>query len=66
MFTRMMSILLASIYRHSKNPSNLSTEEMGSVFEQNEEFARWWKKWVGRVQSSRAHARNFTETSTGA
>jgi hypothetical protein len=32
------------------------------VFEQNEEFAKWWGKWVRRLQRSRANARESTLT----
>jgi hypothetical protein len=66
MFTRMVSMRSPLILRHSKNLSNLSTEGMGPAFEQNEEFAKWWERWVRRIQGSRANGRKFTLTSQDA
>jgi len=33
---------------------------MRPVLEQNEEFAKWWGQWVGRVRGLRANARKVT------
>ena len=68
MFTRIVSMRAPSplIARHRRNPSNPSTEGMGSVIEQNEEFAKWWEQRMGRVQGSRVNARKFTLTPTDA
>jgi hypothetical protein len=60
MVTRMVSMRSPLIVRHSRNPSNLSTEGMVSASEQNEEFAKWWEQWVRRIQQTRANARKFT------
>ena len=56
----MFTMRLPLIVRHSRNPSNLSTEEMGSAFEQNKEFTKWWEQWVRRLQWGSANARIFT------
>ena len=66
MFTGMISKWAPLILRHSEDPGNLSTEGMGSVIEQNEEFAKWWEQRMGRVQGSRVNARKFTLTPTDA
>jgi len=46
MFTRLVSMRSPLIVRHGRNPSNLPTEGIGSGFEQNEEFGKWWDRWV--------------------
>ena len=68
MFTRLVSMRSPLIVRHGRNPSNLPTEGIGSGFEQNEEFTKWWEQWVRRLQWGSANARysQLTESRTAA
>jgi hypothetical protein len=46
---------MSSIRRDQWEPETHSTSSPPRC-EQNEEFAKWWKQWVRRLQQTRANA----------
>jgi hypothetical protein len=64
MFTRMLSAIALDCAPQQPS-SSLSKVGMSSVFEQNEEFAKWLGQWERRIERNRATPNKFKLSDEG-